>query len=347
MRPGLIFIYVFLLSTVILPQSANSISLKGKIMDAGTGAPLSDVNVFLSNTTIGTTSDNSGRFTIKGIPFGTYNIIFSYIGYETEKRNFYSYKQESFEFNILLKHKPIDLKQVSVTGIVPADWKDNLQTFMKIFLGVTENAGNTKILNPEVLDFSKDKKTNVFKARADSVVRVENKALGYMLYIVLDSLKYYPGKNYQYTFYPRFKELTPVSEEEKKSWDTNRQQTFLNSPKHFFYSLVHRQLEKDYYALQEGNINSLLNGKGTNIFQKDLNITCNNDSSIYVFNFTGGLKVSCFMNPPGYLDFYYSSVSIDKFGNLLSPFYSVEIFGAWSDQGIADLLPENYIYRGN
>ncbi len=179
------------------------------------------------------------------------------------------------------------------------------------------------------------------------MVIVENDALGYMLYIVLDSLKYNPGENFQYSFYPRFKELKPLTAEEKLTWEKNRQQTYLNSPKHFFYSLVHRQLEKDYFALKEGTLNSLMSGGGTNIFQKDLRITCNPDSSIFQFDFTGGLKISSFLNAPSFLDFIYSSVSIDKYGNLLSPFYSVEIFGAWANLGIADLLPMNYIYNGN
>ncbi len=107
MRPALILIVVFLFSAALLPQSVNSISIKGKVMDAGTGAPLSDVNVFLSNTTIGTTTGTDGQFVIKNVPLGTYNVIFSYIGYETEKKNLYAYKSDSFNFQIFLKEKQL------------------------------------------------------------------------------------------------------------------------------------------------------------------------------------------------------------------------------------------------
>ena len=345
MRYILISFTIFLFVSTTRAQQNNLISIKGKVVDEQTGAPLEDVNIFLSNTTIGTSTGKNGKFVISNVPFGTYNIIFSYIGYETEKRNFYAYKPEPFEFNISLKRKAINLKQVNISGTIPKDWKENLKVFTKIFLGATGNAKDTKILNPEVLDLTINKKTGILNAHADSVVRVENMALGYMLYIVLDSLEYVPYKNYKYMFYPRFKELTPVSEEEIQTWETNRQQTYLDSPKHFFYALVHKQLDKDYYALHEGTLVSLMNGEGTSILPEDLNLTCNRDSSLYILNFTGGLKVSRFLNSSSYLNFFYPSVSIDKYGNLLSSFFDVEIFGAWANLGIADLLPENYLYR--
>lgn len=333
MRIILKIIFILLVySLTVSAQQNNKIIVLGRVLDNNTGAPLEDVNVFLDNTTIGTTSGKDGRFIINNVPFGSYYIIFSYVGYETESRNFSSYNPRTFEFNISLKQKAINLKQVNVTGSVPEDWKNNLAIFKKIFIGETDNANKTKILNPEVLNFVKDKKENILKVYSDSVLKVENRALGYMLYIVLDSLVYTPGENIKYMFYPRFKELVPASENEKLEWEKNRQNTYLNSPKYFYYALVHKQLDKDYFSTQEVGY---------------LNLSCNSDSTIYTLNFTGRLKVQHYLNPPSYLFFYYPYVSIDKYGNLLTSSYDVATSGDWAKQRIANLLPKNYVYKGH
>ena len=336
---------IFLLNFNLTVQQSGLINIKGKVTDEETGAPLEDVNVFLSGTTIGTSTDKNGRYYIKNVPYGAYSIVFSFIGYQTGKRNFYSYKTASFEFNVTLTARAVKIGQVNITGAAPEDWKDNLKLFEKIFLGTTENSGDTKILNPEVLNLVRDKKSHVLKAYADSILKVENRSLGYKIYIVLDSLRYTPHRNFMYMFFPRFQELTPVSADEKQKWMINRRQTYLDSPKHFFYALVHKQLDKDYFALHEGTLYVLMNGKGVSISPEKLKLSSNGDSTIYTFNFSGGLKITRFMNDPSYLNFFYPSIDIDKYGNLITSFYTFEIFGHWADQGIADLLPENYIYE--
>lgn len=336
----LIFIFIFF-PLVITAQENNRITIKGRVLDKETGAPLENVNIFLTNTTIGTSTDKSGKFIIKNIPYGTYNIIFSYIGYKIENKNFYSYKPETFNYNISLKPKAINLKQVNVTGTIPEDWKEKLKIFERIFIGETENSKETKILNPEVLNFVKNKNTNILKAYSDSTIKVENKALGYNIYIILDSLLYYPNGNIKYVFYSRFEELSPKSKNEEKDWESNRKKTYLNSSKHFFYALVHNQLDRDYYSLREGP------GEGAKIFPEDLLIISNSDSTIFTFKFMGGLSVKCYLSPTSYLNFLYSFVLIDKYGNLLTSSYAVETSGYWAQQRVADILPENYVYSDN
>ena len=336
------FIFILLLfPLVIFAQGSNKLTIKGRVLDKETGAPLEYVNVFLSNTTIGTSTDKSGQFIIKNVPFGSYNIIFSYVGYEIVKRDFNSYKAETLNYNISLKPKVINLQQINITGHISDDWKDDLKIFMGIFLGDTDNSKETKILNPEVLNFVKDKNTKALKAYADSVVVVENKALGYKLFVYLDSVVYMPERFIKYMFYPKFEELVPSSEKEKLVWEINRQKTYLDSPKHFFYALVHKQLDKDYYLLSEGS------GTMSKIFPDELRLTSNSDSSIYTLNFMGSLKVRSYLGSTSYLNFLYSFVLIDKYGNLLNSSYAVEKSGFWAQQRVADLLPENYVYLEN
>lgn len=340
MKNGLKIIFLFLAFSLII-YSQDKLTIKGKVLDKETNAPLENVNVFLSNTTIGTSTDKNGQFIINNVPFGSYNIIFSYIGYEVKDKNFYSYKPETFNFNISLIPKTIDLNQIDVTGNIPEDWKENLKIFTKIFIGETDNSKETKILNPEVLNFVREENTDNFKAFTDSVIIVENKSLGYKLNIILDSLVYYPNGNINYMFFSRFEELIPVSKDEEQDWKNNRQKTYLNSSRHFFYALVHNQLDKEYYSLRGGSAN------GAKISLEDLSVLSNSDSTIYTFNFMGSLFIKRYIYPPSLLNFLYSFILIDKYGNLLTSVYAVQTYGYWAQQRVADLLPENYVYGGD
>jgi hypothetical protein len=335
------FLVIFLFSSnIFLAQENTGISIKGRVLDEETGAPLENANVFLAGTTFGTSTDKSGNYIIKKIPYGTYDIIFSFVGYGIQKRKISSYKSEIFILEISLKPKAVNLNQINVTASVPEDWKENLKIFTKIFIGETENSRKTKILNPEVLNFQKEESSNILKAYSDSTIKVENRALGYMLYINLDSLEYDPDKTVEYTLYPRFKELSPATYKEKIVWEKNREKTYINSERYFFYALVHKELEKDFFSLHEGP------GMGS-ISGKNLNLTCDEDSTLYTLNFMGDLEVRRFQGPSSFLNFLYSFVTIDKFGNLINYFPAVKTSGYWADQRIADLLPLNYVYHEN
>jgi len=336
MKFTLLYTVIILLLSISSSYGQNrALTITGRVLDEETGIPLSNVNVFLANTTFGTTTEKTGEFSLTNIPYGNYDIIFSYVGYEQEKRNFYSYEARTFHYNISLKQKVITLTQVNVTAAVPENWKEDLKIFTRIFIGEGKNSDKTRILNPEVLNFIRDDNSSILKAVSDSIIRIENRSLGYTLYIFLDWLEYnVKDGSIKFMLYPRFSELTPSSEEERHTWEDKRKSTYLNSSKYFFYALVHKQLNMDY---------SLKSGED-NIYQDDLSITSNSDSTIFEFRFQGDLLVRRHLGPPSSLAFLYPSVSIDKYGNLFSPYLNVIIGGIWADQRIADMLPLNYIY---
>ncbi len=87
-------IYILLLTFIlaapgVFAQVAAG-TLKGKVTDAETGEPLAFVNVvvFLNGNQItGVNTDFDGQYTIKPINAGTYDILFSYVGYNTKRVN--------------------------------------------------------------------------------------------------------------------------------------------------------------------------------------------------------------------------------------------------------------------
>ncbi len=339
---------------LLIPVTAGVLSpggviIRGRLTDVQSGAPLAGANVFLANTTLGTTTGKDGCFIISNAPFGSYDIVFSYVGYETEERSLSAYKSGELRYDISLKPKEISLSEVTVTGAVPEDWKENLEIFTRVFIGETDNAKSTRILNPEVLDFVRNKSENTLRAYSDSVIKIENNALGYILYVSLDSLVYdLPNAGVRYKIYPRFVELTPVDEKEESTWEKNRQKTYLLSPRHFFYALVHGQLGSDHYVLNTGaSVNDILSGIQRRVFSDNLDVTTDRDSTLYTFSFPGVLKIDYVPNSPSLLVPTTPWVTIDKYGNLVGQAYPVEVYGYWSSQRIADFLPLNYIYKGN
>ncbi|MFK7808174.1 MAG: carboxypeptidase-like regulatory domain-containing protein [Saprospiraceae bacterium] len=79
MKRLLIFtLFIFSLSVGLIAQTAT---IRGNVYDSETGAAIEFGNVLLEGTTLGTTTDGSGFFTISNVPAGTYKIVATYIGY--------------------------------------------------------------------------------------------------------------------------------------------------------------------------------------------------------------------------------------------------------------------------
>lgn len=325
-------------------QQNISTSIQGKVIDKETGESLRYTNVFLANTTIGTTTDKNGEFIINRVPPGTYDLIFSYVGYETQRRHIQTYKPETFSYTISLVPKPLTISPVEIIGTVPKNWKKNLKIFTNIFLGETDNSEKTRILNPEVLNLIEVEYSEVLKASSDSLLKIENRSLGYLIEVILESFSYdQSNSSIKYVTYSRFQELIPKSKKEKARWEENRRKAYVNSPRYFFYQLVQKQLHENKFYLYKGSLDQLLNETGDKIVEKDLLLTANSDSTIYTLHFPGSLKIIHNFKTSVFT-FYKPTTEIDRYGYFLKSFYTIEIYGYWSKQGIADTLPKNYVY---
>lgn len=92
-------------------------TLKGNVIDAESGNPLTGANVLVLETSPlkGSTTDKQGDFRIEGIPVGRYDIQVSYIGYESEIVNelLIGTGKESV-INVTLKESVARLDEVTV-----------------------------------------------------------------------------------------------------------------------------------------------------------------------------------------------------------------------------------------
>jgi len=84
-------------------------SIEGCVFDSETKKGLGGVNVVVVNTIYGSASNDSGYFSIKKIPTGSYYLKFSLIGYETYYSKLIRVKAgETSNFNAFLNVKPIE-----------------------------------------------------------------------------------------------------------------------------------------------------------------------------------------------------------------------------------------------
>lgn len=90
-------------------------TVKGTVKDK-TGQPVEFVNIQVEKTTLGTYTDESGKFTIKNIPQGDYIIIASVVGFEPIKQNVTVKTGETTTVSFDVAEKVHTLKVVSITS---------------------------------------------------------------------------------------------------------------------------------------------------------------------------------------------------------------------------------------
>lgn len=185
MTKSQITISFFLLFVFKLPAQIN---LKGTIYFDN--KPKSDVTVYFNNTTIGTITDNNGKFNLE-INNGVYELIISHVGFKTITYNFNtSNYTKPLEFSLL--EEEIVLDEIVINGKENnKEWKKNFSVFFREFIGATKFSKSCTIQNPEVLFFEFDSENSILTAEAIKPLHIKNKALGYDIFY---DLKYFSLK---------------------------------------------------------------------------------------------------------------------------------------------------------
>lgn len=98
---------------------AHNKTIKGTvIVNNGESAPVVGATIRLEGTVLGAISDHQGKFTIKGIPDGTYTLIISSVGMNTIRKeiNLEHVKGDEFLMDVELIENPIITSSVVVTA---------------------------------------------------------------------------------------------------------------------------------------------------------------------------------------------------------------------------------------
>lgn len=323
-------------------QQGGKAIIAGQVIDAETGELLEDVNVFLSFTTIGTSTLKNGSFKMINIPSGIFDLMVSHVGYEQHVETTQINESDSLYYEIKLEPKILQTGEIEVVAESPIEWKKNLNRFVKAFIGKTENASECKILNPEVLDLIFNEDTDTLVASSDSVLIVENAALGYRIYIILDRFIWNIDQDCgHYVIYPRFEEIQSQMSEEMSKWSENRQICYKGSLKHFLRSIQSGIGDEENFKIYAGTLIKLKTGQGHYVDPQELLLMSGIDMPVRKLIFPDYLRIEYggkFQYNGSIINLREEYALIDTIGNLLNPL-SLEISGFWAQKRIAELLP--------
>lgn len=216
---------LFILFSIIISQvsfcQSNNFFITGQVMNKETNQPLQGASVFAENTTLGTTTNAEGKFSLH-LPAGGYELVVTFTGFATESKRITSSDAENRNLFFEMKQKEKEMEAVAIvsTSEVKDGWQKYGSFFVEQFIGKTENSAFCTLKNPEILKFYFSKKRNRLKVMAAEPLIIENKALGYNIKYALDSFTHaYETQVSLYTGYPLFEEMTSTDNGQQNNWN--------------------------------------------------------------------------------------------------------------------------------
>jgi hypothetical protein len=150
----IIFIAGSLFFTVSFSQAGQKTIITGRTTDELTGDPLPFVSVILRGTTIGTVSDQTGKYRIETSAKAS-EAVFSFLGYESESRTITPGKQQIV--NVRMKLSSINLDEVIVTYEKKA-YRNKGNPAVELIQKVIDNKANNRIESYDFLAYKKYEK---------------------------------------------------------------------------------------------------------------------------------------------------------------------------------------------
>jgi TonB-linked SusC/RagA family outer membrane protein len=111
--------------SVSAAAQATTATVTGTITDAGTGAPLSSVNVRITDTQIGAQTSADGKYIIRGVTPGVHDLQVNRIGYEAKHTSITAVAGRTITANVQLSQAAFSLATV-VTTVTGANSKAEL-----------------------------------------------------------------------------------------------------------------------------------------------------------------------------------------------------------------------------
>lgn len=218
----------------------SQVLVQGIVIDSETKKPLAGASVFISNTSVGTVASADGSYELR-IPPGTYEIVFSAVGYQTKV--FSSSLIDSLnEVNLLPKIK--ELEDVVVKTYDKNGWQNWGQFFLEYFIGRTQFSDDCKLNNHSVLRFYFDKTAGIITITAKDVLNISNEALGYNIKYQLEQFTYDTRtKILRFEGYPLFEQMQGPGRKMRK-WERNRKEAYEGSLMHFMRALYQNKLKE-------------------------------------------------------------------------------------------------------
>jgi len=337
----------------------ETISLFGTVRDAITKQPISGVNVFVSGTLKGNSTDQFGNFSIGDLKPNVFELVFSHVSYDIRLMTINAKHNKPTSFSLILIPKTIQLEEVEINALEEKNWNRHYYIFESEFLGNTINAAKCRILNSEVLSFDYDKQHNILTANSNQPLLIENHALGYDIQYFLQSFENNNSTSKIHGVMS-FREKIPQSRREMRQWRKGRKRSYLGSYAHFLKAVYNNKLRKEGFKIY---LADTIGGSAIiDIIENDILI--DNINQDIEMKFKGFLKVEFvkaeYLTANEIIKAYYrtgnaiengiqtsyiklntSKVTILKNG-LLKEQFAITKYGYWSWERVAEYLPFEY-----
>lgn len=254
----MILVRLFITMTTLLVMTSQLLAqqrmITGTVTDANTNTPLPYAVVYINNTSNATETDSTGKYQLRNVfshqRGGSIELVVSSLGYTSFRQKITYGLQDSLVLNIGLMPSPQTIIEVAVKGKRDQTWLKQYKKFESAFIGTNQNAGTTKILNPWVVDFNGE--VSAFSASVQSILEVENKALGYKVFFDLQAFMMSSIRS-SFSGMARFEKLRTTDEQQKEKWEENRQKAYVGSERHFFKALAQKRLKQEGFVVYEVN----------------------------------------------------------------------------------------------
>ena len=353
------YIALAMLAIAMPFQVCGQSTISGTVRDAQTKQPLPFAAVYLNFTTIGVYTNSEGKYMLKNISFGKHEVIASYPGYQSFRKQFENHDTATVVVDIQLNVIP--LQEVSITASHDDKWERQLQRFHKLFFGNSPFTKQCRILNPWVLDF--ESTSQAFKATASAGLIVENLGLGYRLNYQLTKFEV-RATDYTVSGIAWFQEFPSMDTALVTRWRERRAAAWFGSTRHLLVSMANGTLKKDGYVLYE-DISKVRDVVRQPVF------AANTNKSIVPFSLVGRVVDG---NPPGeqfflrlppklevhyikgkavptvyrdvaaplsWLEITSGSIEINRYGIVMNP-AAVTVSGVMGQLRMAEQLPYDY-----
>jgi CarboxypepD_reg-like domain/TonB-dependent Receptor Plug Domain len=238
--------YLLIFNFISFLAIAQTVTIKGRVLDADTKEGLPSCNVFINNTTIGQSTNLDGFYQFSNVKLKDFDLVFRYVGFETTTRKITAKEGEVITLDIELKPSQNALTEVEVKSKRDKKWEKQLKSFKNSFFGYSDFAKKCEIENAWILDFNEEGEN--FEAKTNQTLKVLNPALGYIMYFDFKEFKVSKDA-YRIATNVSFTEMAPPNKAKLEEWLNNRKLAYKKSPGYFFKVLAAEELNKNGYQL--------------------------------------------------------------------------------------------------
>jgi len=246
---SIVFIVLVVLSNVCFGQQTEN-QIKGVVTDSLTHEPVPYANVYFANTSIGTSTNEKGEYSLSGFADGKYDLTISSVGFKLTQYPL-EFSGTTYNFSVML---PPEVKTLSSILVKPdtLNWQNNYNEFKRYFIGLTNNAQKVEIENKKDIHLFFDASTSTLYAHCKVPLIISNKALGYRLKYQLLSfyLDYKNGKT-QYAGIPLFENIQAKHNPKNNKWQKSKEKSYQGSFTHLINILYHNKLVSSGFEIFE------------------------------------------------------------------------------------------------